>query len=235
MLISIIGLSAPATVLSGTLVEILDEQGHISKISYQGDMARMETPGEPGYALMNTKKRKMYIVNLEERTVMEMGDLKNMSFPGVVPGGGSKPSVKFTKKGGGPKILGYETIHYHVSANGQACQDEYLAPALIKDKQLSQIFDTMSKMSSDMDPSAMIAAGGDICDLVDLQGVKTYMKSGFPLRTVKNGKTTNEVTKIKRNEKFPADIFELPKGYKIVNMQQMMQQMQQQMMQHMKQ
>lgn len=204
---------------AATLIESTDGKGTTQKMWLEGNKARVDTSGEKSYMLLDAQANKMFVVDREERSVLDMS-----SYLGKEPGPdeGRNYAVTVTKKGGGPKIAGYPTVHYELLVDRKKCSDEYLSEAAMKDVQSNLIFETMSKMGAEQMegiPSGML----DPCDRADAAYGEIYSRKGLPLRSVnRDGSLDYEVTKISKNAATPPGGFEVPSGYTVKDMKKMM-------------
>lgn len=203
---------------AATLVEQRDTES--STIMYiEGVRMRAETPGEPGYMLMNFEDGTMYMVNPKERTVLDNSAMiKAMREQKAKPASGPAP-VRFEHKGAGPMIAGYSTEHYAEYAGGVHCGDVFLSREAMDDSGFDDFMDAMESgvLAGDDEQS-------DPCDWGSAAGFALVREHGYPLRELAaDGSLDNEVVRIQTGAALPEGGFELPAGFQVVTMEQMMQ------------
>lgn len=219
-------------IYADTLVQIKTEDGNISKIMSNGKMTRISMAPEPGYILINHANQNMHMVIPEEKTIMNMSaDMTKKTAP-------VKVNIKIKEIGKGPKIAGYSTKKYAVTADGQDCGMIYGSKKALKNTDINNIFNALNKM---MENQSQMMGGMsemmDACDRADMSSLADQGKiAGLPLRTTdRNGALTSEVLSIDSKANLPATNYELPSDYKMTSMAEEMQNMQQQMADEMQQ
>ena len=209
---------------AATLIESKDKEGGIQKMWIQGSKMRMDFSHEKGYSLFDAKARKMYVVNPNEKTIMDV----SWTLEETKTSGKSKYKIKFTKKGSGPSIAGYATNHFEFFVNDNKCKDEFLSLKALNDIEAHEIFDAMPKQGP-MDLEGMPPGMISPCDAVAASLGEQYKKYGFPLRIIdKTGTVDSEVTRISKNSPPPRGGFDPPSGYtvrKMGDMNKMMREM----------
>jgi len=200
---------------AATLIEERDSESRTLMYVDDGKM-RVETRGEPGYALMDLRRRTILMVDPDEKTAIEMspqiGDTSN-SDQGKAP----KVEVGLEKVGVGPSVAGYATDHYVLTANGRKCQDLFVSKQAFADSGWAALwseFGTVFKSMSAMDMDK------DACDIADEQADPARI--GWPLKTVASDGETTEVLRIEKDVPVPAGGFEVPGDYRIMSLQEMM-------------
>ena len=226
LIISIILTCACQTVSAVTLIELKQADGSSEKVYIDGMMVRIESSIDPGYVILDGGKGNMFLVSPAEKQIMDMGHMMSQEKKSIK----SKYDVKFISKGDGPKIVGYKTKKYEVRVDDKKCSDEYLSKKMPKDLGIQKTFEKISTMFNGPDMGMM--PGMNACLMAEQDITASYSKYGYPMRTVDtNGKLESEVVKLTKNAAMPAGGFSLPKGYKRVDVGQMMQGMEQQMQQ----
>ncbi len=218
MNVLLFAVSAP--VFGATLLEMKDGEGGNQKMWIDGERMRIQDSSEPGYMLMHVKEKKMYVVDAEERQVLDMsGVFANRR------GGGpqaAKLDVALVKQGKGPKIAGYDTMHYALTVNGEKCSDEYLSGKALSDIAATDAFEALSELAPE-GPMGMAQLGP--CEAADFQLTEIYKQHGYPLRIVRaDGSLESEVTSVVKNAAAPEGGFSLPADYPVVTFGQMMRQ-----------
>lgn len=207
-----------------TLIETRQADGSSEKIYIDGMKVRIDSSAEPGYVIIDGAKGTMHVVSHEEKQIMDMGSMLNNGNSGKK----TKYKIKFIKKGKGPKIAGYTTMHYQVQVDGKKCSDEYVSKKMPQELGIQKTFDRISSMLSGPDMDGM--PGMDPCMMAEQQLSAQYSQYGYPMRTKDaSGALESEVIKTSKNAPLPKGGFSLPKGYQVVTMGQMMQQMGEQM------
>jgi len=222
-LLCIIGvLAVQQAAVAAVLIESKQGDGSIDKVYIKGAQVRIDSSVEPGYVLINTDKGTMHAVNHNEKQIMDIGEAISQNKQ-TMPNK-NKYNIKFTRKGSGPTIAGYSTTHYVVMVNGQKCSDEYTSKKMMNDLGVEKTFKKLMAMFKDLVPDMSGMMNQDPCMAAEQQISENYMKHGFPMRSVnKDGSLETEVVRIKKKASVPAGGFDFPKGYKMVDMSQMMQ------------
>lgn len=201
---------------AATLIEFTDSDGEAVKMWIEGTKMRMDT--EEGYALTDWDARTMYFVNMEEGMVMDLSAFLSMQ---PTSGKGAKPTKAVVEKvGNGPEIVGYSTVHYRISVDGDHCQDIFASAKAMRDLESKDLIERMQSMAnSSMDE--MDDEWSAACDHAD-QGVD-FTELGFPMRTVDiESGLVDEVTAIELDAGSPEGGFGLPQGMQIMDLGQMM-------------
>lgn len=204
-----------------TLIETRQGDGSIEKIYVEGMKVRIDHSNDPGFVIIDGNKKTMHVVSHEEKQIMNMADmLKNNK-----PGNNSKFTVKFFKEGNGPKIAGYSTKHYIITVNGKKCSDEFTSKKMLKDLGIQKTFERVASMFAGMGPSGMdMMQDMDPCMMAEEKISSEFVKYGYPMRSLDaNGALESEVINLTQNTSLPAGGFNLPNGYPVVDMGQMMQ------------
>lgn len=211
VLTSLVAALMPVSVAAVTLIESTAE-GEVSRFWVDGVRARAESPDEPGYVLMDLGKGTMLVVNHEDRQMVDMsGQLQRADGSGK-----AGPAVKLVKKGSGPRIAGYDTQHYQLTADGRVCQDLYMSRKAYQDAKLEAYGKAFAKYV--MVPPFV----QDPCDRATLSVDRYLAEGGLPMRVVEDGEVVDEITRITTNAALPAGGFEPPAGYERVDMDVLM-------------
>ena len=230
--IILLSVSSITPLQAATLVEVANAESGDSRVWINEHYARIDLikpkdqtatgDEQPGEMIVDIKARKLYTVNHKDKVLLEMSDL---SIPGQAQPKPKEVTVKFESQGGGPSIAGYATQQYLISADGMQCYKALFSRDVLKNKELVNFYQAMVGATP---PQANYA---NACEAADAQmdkiPVDTY---GIALRVMDlNGKTLYEVKKIETGVKPPANYLQLPAGYKIESMAQMLKQLQSQM------
>lgn len=205
-----------------TLIESKDDQGTVMKMWLEGSAMRIDIGNEPTYMLFDVKKKKMYAVDPAKREAMDMSHLfneDNRNRPGQ-----PAYTIQFEKQGKGPVIAGYDTVHYLTTVNGMKCSDEYLSKKAFDDVGSLEIFEALSTMAesagTEMD---MGMETPDPCESGQANAMELYEKHGYPLKMVENdGSVDSEVIRIALKVAKPQKDFQVPDGYQVIDLEQMM-------------
>jgi len=201
---------------AAALIEQRD--GEATALMYiEGGKMRIETRGQPEYALMDLKSRSMFLVNPTEKRALDM----SAGFRQKAGEAGVKAAVdaRLEKKGAGPEIAGYATEHYVLIANGKKCQDIYASRQAFRDSGWAELWDDFGKAFKEMS-----TGGEDPCDIAD-ETVVDPAKVGWPLKTITADGDVMETVRIENNVATPAGGFDVPVGYHVISLQDMVSEM----------
>lgn len=214
LLLACLGWSAWA----GAAALIEQRDGEATALMYiEGGKMRIETRGQPDYALMDLKSRSMFLVNPTEKRALDMSAGFRQK-PGEHT---AKVEVdaRLEKQGAGPEIAGYATEHYVLRANGKKCQDIYASRQAFRDSGWAELWDDFGKAFKEMS-----TGGEDPCDIAD-ETVVDPAEVGWPLKTVTADGDVMETVRIENNVAPPAGGFDVPADYQVMSLQQMLQEM----------
>jgi hypothetical protein len=206
-----------ATISAATLIEERDSE--TSTITYiEGGKMRAVSPGEEGYVLVDLLGRTMFTVSPAEKQAIDMSTLVYGQTGGEEPV--NKRSVKsgLEKVGSGPEIAGYPTAHYVLTANGRKCGEYFTSIKAFEDSGWAELWTDVSQSMKDMDVSDQDA---DDCDIAEAEAVDPG-EIGWPLRTLGADGLISEVVRIERNATVPPGGFDIPPGYSVISMEEMM-------------
>jgi hypothetical protein len=208
---------------AATLMEIRDAQG-LTRVYTAGGKSRIEAPDEQGYMVIDSNRRSMIAVMPKERKVLDMSEALDMD---AAAPPANAPRASFAKKGSGPTVAGYPTTEYGYSMAGKACGTLYTSTQVLKDTDLDQVLETMSRMAEQAGAmAATINTSRDPCQHADSQLVRHVQTIGAPLKVLDNqGRVISEVQRIDKNAALPPDAFAIPAGYEVQNTGRMMKQM----------
>lgn len=215
---------------AATVVE-RNEMGKIQKIILDKDVARIDSSVSNYYTLLYLDKGKAYMVNNEEKRIVEMNIIgtppklpQNMP-PWQRRQDRSSQKAELVEKGNGPTIAGYPTIDYQVKTNGQLCSENYFSKKAAQVPYLKAFIKAMSDMTRSRKIKGMPVHP---CQKAHDDLEAESMTLGFPMKSlVKMGKRGGEkvrfeIISIKTDVDVPADTFTLPKrGYDVISEQQM--------------
>lgn len=214
----LVALAAAGPVLAATLIEERDSES-VSQMWVEGGRMRAQARGEPGYALMDLRKRTMFMVNTQRKQAVDMSATVFRQRGAAAAGMASGVTGTLKRIGDGPTIAGYATEHYLVEVDGETCHELYVSKQAFQDSgwadlwaQTGKTFKEMSAEEEDADP----------CDVADVPAADPA-KIGWPLKTVYPDGESTVIIRIQKNAPLPPGGFEVPAGYKVISMQQMMQ------------
>lgn len=201
---------------AATMIEIKDSKG-ISTIYSDGIRARMETPGDEGYMIVDSGTGDAYAVMPSQRQVMKMTVPKKTA---SVP----KIKTKFKKSGKGPSIVGYRTSRIDYYAGGEHCGTHFTSKAALKDIKMEKIFDVIRKMSRKARSFSRQFGNQqrDPCKESEEALIEKFTEIGMPLRSLgRKGDLDSEVIRINKNAKLPPNAFRFPSNYEVRDMREM--------------
>jgi len=232
---------SPVAVQADTQITIKDMRGGISDIVSDGKNARMNEQGESRYSVAKYKSSEFFHVDPDRKEVMSM-DMNAMPESTVAAGTASQVVVKLNKKGKGPKVAGYKTKEFELTANEQYCGTIFGSKKLLKKKGVSELFEFLNQMRQQtMKMTGAFRGTIDICEQAMQDVSLSFKKTGAPMRMLDaNGNVESEVIKVKTGEKIDPAYYDYPADYKVVSVadqmnaasqqsQQMMEQMGQNM------
>lgn len=209
-------------VFADVQMTILDGEGRTSIISSDGNRARIEEQGEPGFIVIDYSAREMLIVDTQRGEVMSTSLGKGTV--GVTGSGGV--DVRLQGKGGGPVIAGYGTKKYSYTANGESCGIIYASKKLLENSGVRGLFESMRAMQA-QSRSMMQGMGSgflNLCQQANLLLTDSLEEIGAPMRIIgQDGQVESEVLRVKKDANFPSSHYEAPAGMTPVDMQQKVQ------------
>lgn len=215
-----------------TQIKTIDKDGESSTITSNGSIVRLDNANEPGYVLIDTRQQQFKMVDAQRQQVMVV-DLK--SAKKQAPPATSQVKISLNKTGKGPKIAGYSTDKYTLSANGKLCNTIFSSKAVMKIKGIAELFDAMGTMEQ----QSLNMMGGfrsmmDECEEANMQSAELFKTAGAPLRIIEaDGQLESEIQSINSNAKINKTYYQIPASYQQVSMQQQMDRARQQMQQNM--
>lgn len=211
------------------------------KVIIDDKNARIEAGADnQQFMLVSFSDKKSYMVNLKQKQALDMTPpaappadfLKQLQQqqPQNVP----DAKVELVKKGDGPEIAGYSTVHYQIVANGTVCSNEFLAEKALQNPQIKAFADYMQSMKEDRKKAMgdFMPKSPDPCMQASEKLSDQVMKLGLSMRsTDQENKVRQEVVAIKTDEKVEPAQFKVPEGFEMITPQQMFQRAMQQGMQ----
>lgn len=215
LICALASLIAATAVSADTVIELKNEDNKTQFLT-NGKMARINTRGNDEYMLINFKTKTIYAVTPETRQIVNVSN-SMPSLSGVKP-----PSIRLSIKpvGGGPKIAGYNTRKYRLSADGEYCGAIYASKDALRGTAIESMFDTMKTMADNHRKSlGGFAAAIPACQMAKIQLAEKLPEIGAPMRTTdKKGHIDTEITMILKNAGVDPHNYSFPPGYKKVSM-----------------
>jgi hypothetical protein len=235
IIISIISLLY--TTSSGAATVIKRQGAQSSKIEtvvLADHQARIEGSEPDYYKLFNLKEKMVYDVDQQEKMVVKIPFVAP-ELPNMAPRFPARPlkpiKAQLVKKGAGPDIAGYPTVHYQIIVDDKVCSEEYLSEKAIQVDYIKTFLRAMHEMS-DARSQAMKNLPKHPCQRAHEQLETEALAIGLPMKSVTTkGKVRHEIMSIKADVKVDADLFALPKGYQVKTEREIMEEIRRQMMQ----
>ena len=210
---------------AGVVIDSVDDSGNPTKVSIDGERARIDGGNRDFYMLLDLKGGTVYAVSPNDRIVINLSNSPTRQ--AIHRALGMKeaefPRATVEKVGAGPKIAGQETMQYRVSMQAAHCFDEYLAPAPLNIAPVRRFLEVMAAASDQNESlmAALLAAGEpNLCEAAGDDVDDQYQTLGIPMRTVlADGSVTHEITKVDLDATVPAASLELPPDYPVVTRQ----------------
>jgi hypothetical protein len=218
----LLGTTLPA--LADTVIKTRSYGDGEDKVMIHGDWARMESAGESDYQLFNLKTGQIHMINKEEKTIMDF-DLNKSGKAAKTP---ATVKVVIKKQGKGPKVAGYPTVKYVVTANGQTCGTEFISAKAVRNKDIKKLMHASTKLVNldSLMPQGMAAAVHamqDPCDIAEQDLMQKADSLGIPLKSIdSDGSVESETTSIDTHAKLDPKLFQMPADYRHTTMQQEM-------------
>lgn len=203
------------------------------KVTIDDKHARLEVGTDTQqFMLISLSDKKSYMINLKHKQAVDMTPpasppaefLKHLQSqqPQNVP----DAQVDLVKKGDGPEIAGYPTVHYQIIANGTVCSNEFLSEKALHNPHIKAFTDYMQSMKEERKKAMgdFAPKSPDPCVQAAEKLGEQVMKLGLSMRsTDRENKVHQEVLSIKTDEKVEPSQFKIPDGFEIMTPQQMFQ------------
>lgn len=205
-----------------TLVRIKDGQGQKTHFMSNGEFGRMNIAGDDQYMIIHYASQSVKMVMPSQRQVLDMsGGIPSMG--GKAP---EKVDMQIKAISGSPKIAGYVTRAYQLSANGENCGTLYASKKAMNGSNMRKMFSALQNMA-EKSRQRMGAFSGMLtqCQRAQMSMSNSLSKVGAPLRMKDSrGKIQSEVLSIDKNATLRAGTFTIPANYKVINMADQMRQ-----------
>ncbi len=204
-------ISIHSQALSATLIESLESDAVVQKTWVEGDQLRAETVESSQYMLMDFSRKKMYLVNPENKQVLDMsGIVASISESGKNM---EEPDYTVTHVGNGPDIAGYPTKHYTVSFKGKKCIESFTSNKVVNEFSLLGFINGMKEMfpqGDDMNEKENPCAKAE--------NALEYKKIGLPLRLVEeDGEESYRIIRLEKNAPIPSGGFSVPEDFHVID------------------
>ena len=212
--------------LAATQVERRNIEAKIETIIIDGSMVRLNTGDPNHYNVIDMDKGKMYIVDASKRQIVKMDIIGK---PPQIPRRNfraQKPiKAKLVKKRSNRLIAGYSTTKYVLKVDGRICSKYYFSKKVEKITDFKRYIDTMFKMENSRKAQGMpmppcIRGHNKLKGQMKALGISMKMKI---MMGTMGSRVLHEIVNVKTNVTVPANIFDLPRGYRIISEQQMRQ------------
>ncbi len=211
---------------SDTVIERQDTQGDRQTILMGEHRARFQGQTPEHYMLIDLETKQVYIVDSLEKQILEMpitgrphGDSPQNLPPAI------EVESKLVNQGEGPKMAGYPTLKYEVTANGKFCSENYLSEKAAKIPHVLSFLNALYEVS---DSRKIKGIPAHPCQLAHDELEIEMMKLGVPMKSVRrttNGnKVRHEIMEIKIGVTIKPEQLSLPKDYRIVSEETMIKQ-----------
>lgn len=173
----------------------------------------------PGEMIIDIKNKKLYAIDHKAKALVEISDF---SMPEQARPAPQEVKITFTNQGAGHSVAGFATHQYQVSANGMKCYNALFSKEVLKNKEIVAFYTAM------VGSAPQQASYANACEAADAQMDRIPVdKYGIALKVMDlNGNALYEVKKIQEDVIAPAKYLQLPPGYKIKSMAEMLKQMQ---------
>lgn len=221
---TLLGLSLTSAAQAALLMENKGPKGKVQKVYMDDAGVRMES-GKPGqYMLIQFADKKMYAVNSEQKQILDMSAKpptppKMPEAPKQAPPQAEEEvKTELVKKGDGPEIAGFSTVHYQVMANGQVCSNEYLSADALQLPHIKTFMQTMQDLAAERKKQrgGMPFMRSHPCVQATEEASAQYLKLGMPVRSTNpKDELRHELVSIQKDVAAPEGGFNLPQGYQM--------------------
>jgi len=212
---------------AATVIKRENLQGKTEKVILDQQQVRIEYPDAERYMILDLGKQKAYAINQKAKMIVEMPFTAPKS--AQLPQHRAKQPVKaeLVEKGEGPKIAGYATLHYQLTAQGRPCSDEYFSKQATEIENIKAFLTAMNELSESRQPPGMPMHP---CQQAHNELTQKAFSIGVPMKSATaKGKIRHEIKSIETEVKVDASQFTLPKAYQLKTEQQMITEAQQRM------
>lgn len=221
--ISVLLFSVSHISIADVIVSNVDEDGAESEVKLSQSWGKVVDKSEPNqYMLVDMKKNSFYVVDKDEKIVVNLGDLsKMMPMDPHQSGGAHQFDIKIEKVGKGPDIIGYETTHYKLLLNGDVCSEHFISKGPLKHPEIQAFSDSMQTQAKpNMSPGFMESP----CDAAENYFDTKVFDYGVPLLSKNaDGKEVFKIVKIETGLTLSEDEFALPKDFPVYTQDELMQ------------
>ncbi len=210
---------------SGVLIEMIEREGARVTLTLQGSQARIESLGEP-WMLIDWSRNTFHVVDEQERQIIDLSQMVGRPAPALSP---EAVGARLVARGAGPQVAGYPTERHAVMVGATHCEDVYASPRLMQEAGLQPLGEALLQMERVFGADeALLGVPDDPCTQANRALGSALYALGFPMRVVAaDGLVENEVVRVERGAELPGDHFDLPQGYQVVRMDQLLEQQRQ--------
>ncbi len=240
-LVVILGTVAATAVADGTRpagegvrIESVDGDGKRHTVLMRENRARIDDAIPGGYMILDLARGRAYAVHPGERLVL---DLATPRVPPSAHAGAltdapvALPEVRLEHLGPGPRLHGYDTVHYRIRSDGRHCFDAYLAREAAADPRIQRFLDTLGQLSDPRDEVRRnrLFKERDPCAGAAETVDDRYGELGLPLRTVgADGRVRHEILRIDLAARVERERLSWPVDYPLLSRQQVHERLQRQ-------
>ena len=217
----------------GVRIESMDGDGKRHTVLIREDRARIDDAIPGGYMILDLAAGRAYAVHPGERLVLDLATprVPPSAHAGALAGAPvALPEVRLESLGPGPRLHGYDTVHYRVRSGGRHCFDAYLAREAAADPRIQRFLDTLARLSDPRDEVRRnrLFKEQDPCAGVAETVDDRYRELGLPLRTVgADGRIRHEILRIDLAARVERERLYWPADYPLLSRRQVHERLQQ--------
>ncbi len=203
---------------SADLQLVIDDFTGGSTVSSNGQKARIDARGTPGFVIIDYASGEIFMVDPSRKEVMRT----NVSDPGEAE---ADIVVSLKDKGGGQKIAGFNTRKYRIMAGGQKCGTVHASKKMFDYEGVMGMFESMRNLQR-ATRGMMSGMTGmlTVCQRAGMQMSEVMESVGAPMKMIdENGRVVSEVKSVDTAKNLPASHYDVPAGMKVVDMSEMAQ------------
>jgi hypothetical protein len=234
LIVGIAGASVCSASWAATVVERCNGFQQVETVTITQDNARMNGHNPKFYTVIASAKGKVYQVDAKNKRVVKMDISGTAPKPPQeipTPPWGASAKAKLIRKGSGPKIADYPTVHYQIKALGRACFDNYFSQDVTKVAHIKEFLETWSQLSNARKIKGMYFHP---CQQARDELESQLMTLGVPMKIVikkgkRGDKVRHQILSIKTDVEIGNNFFKLPKGYEEISEAEMREKAQKEM------
>jgi len=219
LFLACISFSVLSPLWAGTVIESRDLEGNINTITIEGKQIRQEI-NESEYRLIDLQNDKFYTVVPNQNRIIDMSTF--YAKPAEKKDAGDRVVLQFEKLGKGPRIATYKTTQYKMMINDFVCADVFLSLQAYEVEDLKTLVKAVTLISG-REAAMGVSGDGDPCERAEFELTEEQFRTlGIPMKTVsRDGHTDHEILKIKTNTMISTKIFNLPKSYNTLSVEEL--------------